>query len=126
METLSTIKAYSEATNECLASNSVSQEDKKLMEDMRNFQKYSYYGTKALIVAGFYKLVDWKRPASILQREIPYAILAFGLCAAADYLTFRYAFSQTEKTLIKYTGFRDGVYVNPDKFQSMKKSFDRG
>lgn len=92
---------------------------------MKNFQRYSYFGTKVLIAGSFYKFVDWKRPASILQREIPYAVLAFALCGLADYLTFRYAFSQTEKTLVKYTGFRDGVYVNPDKFQAMKKNYDR-
>jgi hypothetical protein len=26
--------------------------------------------------------------------------------------------------LVKYTGFRDGIYVNPDKFASMRKSFE--
>ena len=59
----------------------------------------------------------------IIKREIPCAFLAFGLCAAADYIAYRYSFSQTEKILLKYTGFRDGVYVNPDKFATMRKNY---
>lgn len=68
MQTLSNIKAYSEASHECLASPSVTQEDKKTLEEMKNFLQYSYYATKFVIVVGFIKFVDWKRPAPIFKR----------------------------------------------------------
>lgn len=61
----------------------------------------------------------------ILRREIPCAVMAFGLCAAADYAAYRYSFAQTEKILVKYTGFRDGVFVSPDKFAAMRKNYQQ-
>lgn len=56
---------------------------------------YSYYGTKAVIVGAFLKFVDWKKPMPMLKREVPCAILAFGLCGLADYLAYLYAFGRT-------------------------------
>ena len=76
-----------------------------------------------MIAAGFIFLVDWKKQASVFKREVPFAFLAFGLCALADYTASEYIFKQNEDILLKYTGFKDGIYVNPAKFLKMKDNF---
>ena len=58
-----------------------------------------------------------------MKREVPFAFLAFGLCALADYTASEYIFKQNEQILLKYTGFKDGIYVNPAKFLKMKNNF---
>ena len=58
-----------------------------------------------------------------MRREVPFAFLAFGLCAAADYAASEYAFSHYSGILLQYTGFKDGIYVNPGKYAPMKASF---
>ena len=58
-----------------------------------------------------------------MRREVPFAFLAFGMCALADYAASEYVFKQNEKILVKYTGFKDGIYVNPGKFLKMRENF---
>lgn len=52
-------------------------------------------------------------------------MLAFGLCALADLLSHKYAMAQTETILTKYTGLRDGIFVSPEKFGSMRKMYEQ-
>ena len=67
--------------------------------------------------------MDWKKQTSLIKREIPFAFLAFSLCAIADYAASEYIFKENEKILLKYTGFKDGIYMNPAKFMKMRENF---
>lgn len=39
--------------------------------------------------------VDWKTPKPIMKREVPLAVLGFGLGFVADFLCYKYAFNKT-------------------------------
>lgn len=68
-------------------------------------------------------MVDWKKQVPFMRREVPFAFLAFGMCALADLAASEYVFRDNEKILLKYTGFKDGIYVGPAKYANMKTSF---
>lgn len=123
MDIISTLKARRTAAQECISSPVVSEADKQQLIKGEQFMEYSYYISKGVIAAGFIFLVDWKKSAPITRREVPLALLAFGLCAASDYAASEYNFSQNEKILLNYTGFKDGIYVSPSKFMKMKSGF---
>ena len=43
-----------------------------------------------------------------------------GFTALCDYVASELAWKKHEETVVKYTGFRNGVYISPEKLKKMK------
>lgn len=55
------------------------------------------------------------------RRELPLAVAAIAFSALSDYLVLEYVWKQHESDIVKLTGFKNGIYVTPDRMVSMRK-----
>ena len=51
---------------------------------------------------------------------------ALALTALTDYVASELAWKRHEEMVVEYTGFRNGVYISPDKMKKMKSVYERG
>ncbi len=77
--------------------------------------------TKGIIALGIVFGVDWKKQVPITKREFPLALGAITFCAVADYLTNDYVWRQHEAEIVRLTGFKNGVYVSPERMKKMRQ-----
>lgn len=57
--------------------------------------------------------VNWKKQVPMTKRELPLALGAIGFCALTDFLASEWTWSQHEVEIVRLTGFKNGIYVNP-------------
>jgi hypothetical protein len=54
------------------------------------------------------------------------AVAAISLSALSDYFVLDYVWKQHENDVVKVTGFKNGIYVHPDRMAAMKKKMAGG
>lgn len=65
--------------------------------------------------------VNWKKTVPFTKRELPLAMGAIAFCAVSDYLTSEYVWRQHEIEIVRLTGFKNGIYVNPERMRKMRE-----
>jgi hypothetical protein len=119
------MKVFRQATKECLESEAVDAKDREVLREGLWVLNVTDHGVKAAVVGGILLLVDWKKRVSAFRREVPLALVGFTFCALAEYGGYYFTQSKTKTILNKYTGYKDGVFVNPDKYKAMRANFEK-
>lgn len=76
--------------------------------------------TKGAIVLGVIFGVDWKKTVPFSKRQLPLAIGFVAVSAISDYMINNYVWKQHEAEVVRLTGFKDGIYVNPERMAAMR------
>lgn len=70
--------------------------------------------------------VNWKKAVPMSKRELPLALGAIGFCALSDYITSEYVWKEHEVEVVRLTGFKNGIYVSPERMVSMREKMMKG
>lgn len=73
-----------------------------------------------MLITGIVFGVNWKREVPFTRRELPLALGAIAVSALSDFLVSNYVWGQHEVDIIKLTGFKNGIYVNPERMKQMR------
>ncbi len=69
--------------------------------------------------------VNWKKEVPFSRRELPLAVAAIAVSALSDFLFNDYVWRQHEADIVRLTGFKNGIYVSPERMEQMKLSMSR-
>jgi hypothetical protein len=83
---------------------------------------YAPWGTKLVIAFGIILGVNWKKDVPFTRRELPLAVGAIVVSTLSDYLMSDYIWKQHETDVIRLTGYKNGIYLSPQKMKAMRQS----
>lgn len=69
--------------------------------------------------------VNWKKEVPFSRRELPLAVGAIVVSALSDFLFNDFVWRQHEGDIVRLTGFKNGIYVSPERMEQMKISMSR-
>jgi hypothetical protein len=55
---------------------------------------------------------------------LPLAVGSIAFCALSDYFLSGYVWRQHEVDVVRLTGFKNGIYVNPERMEAMRRKMN--
>jgi len=68
--------------------------------------------------------INWKKPAPITRRELPLALGAIAISALSDFAVMDYVWKQHEAEVVRLTGYKNGIYVSPERLKAMRSKMN--
>ena len=105
---------------DCAQAEELSQERRAKLKENLQILDVSPWISKGVVATVIILGVNWKKTVPITKRELPLAIGAIGFCALTDYFISEWAWRQHEVQIVRLTGFKNGIYVNPQRMRQMR------
>jgi hypothetical protein len=121
MEFIPLLRLRKNAMRDCMEAEELPLERRlKLRESVKLLETVPWI-SKGVVVTTIVLGVDWKKTVPMTKREVPLALGAIAFCALSDYLTSEWAWRQHEVEVVRLTGFKNGIYVNPERMRQMRE-----
>lgn len=121
MDFIPLLKAKKNALRDCQDTDQLAPAKRQQIKNNLQIVEYSPWVTKGTILLAIILGVNWKKQVPMSRRQLPLAVAAIAISALSDYLVLDYVWKQHETDIVKLTGFKNGIYVTPDKMVSMRK-----
>lgn len=121
MDFIPLLRLRKNAIRDCSTAEELSPELRaKLVENLKVLDVVPW-ASKGVVLLGIVLGVDWRKSVPMSRRELPLAAAAIGFCALSDYLASEYVWRQHESEIVRLTGFKNGIYVSPDRMRKMRE-----
>ena len=120
MDFIPILKAKKNAMKDCQNSDQLSPNKRSKLSQNIKIIQYSPWITKATLILGIVFGVNWKKQIPITKRQLPLAAVVIGLSALSDVVVLDWVWKQHEQDIVKLTGFKNGIYVSPERMLAMR------
>lgn len=121
MEFIPLLRLRKNAIRDCSTADEVPLERRNKLQESLKLLEAAPWISKGIVVLGIVLGVDWKKQVPMSRREIPLAAAAIAFCAFSDYVTSEYIWRQHETEVVRLTGFKNGIYVSPQRMRVMRE-----